>query len=342
MTRRNIAALAALVATIGAVVYATTPGALVNAASVPILPDDIDAFLETSEQRAHEAIPLIPGTRKRIVWRQPGVRTDYAVVYLHGFSATRRETAPLAERVAEALGANLFETRLRGHGRSEMALQDVVAEDWIEDAAEALAIGSRLGDKVVVIGTSTGGTLALAMNGHESAAGVTHLVLLSPNLQPRNGAARWATRPAGRLIARIVVGPVRSWTPHNELQAHYWTTSYPTSAAIEMMRLVDYVGTRLRAPLDAELLVLISPDDAVVSPEATKAAFEGIEAPRKELREFVDSLGPSNHILAGDILAPGSTSRVAATIIEFIRGGEPPELQPATLSNTSTPHQSSH
>ena len=335
MTRRGIAILAVLAATIGAVVYATTPGALVNAASVPALPDDIDAFIESSERLAAESFPLIPDTRKRIVWRQPGVRTDYAVVYLHGFSATRQETAPLAELVAEALGANLFEARLEGHGRAEMALHGVAAEDWIDDAVEALAIGSRLGDKIVVIGTSTGGTLALATSGHESAADVSHLVLMSPNIRPRNEAARWATRPAGRLIARIVAGPTRSWTPHNKLQARFWTTSYPTDAAIEMMRLVDYVGTRLDTPLTADLLVLLSPHDEVVSPEATKAAFRRINAPRKEIREFVESLGPSSHILAGDILAPDSTPRIVATIIEFIRAGGSPELRPAPLSNTS-------
>jgi esterase/lipase len=335
MSRRSIAALAALAAILGAVIYATTPGALVNAASIPSLPDDLDAFIASSEQQAHEAIPLIPDTRKRVIWRQPGVRTEYAVVYLHGFSATRQETAPLAELVAEALGANLFETRLEGHGRAEMGLHGVVAEDWIGDAAEALAIGARLGDKVVIIGTSTGGTLALAMTGHESADSVSHVVLMSPNIQPRNETALWATRPAGRLIARVFVGPVRSWTPHNEQQARYWTTSYPTDAAIEMMRLVDYVDTRLDMQLDADLLVLLSPDDEVVSPDATKAAFRRINAPRKELHEIVDSIGPSSHILAGDILAPDSTERIAATIVGFIRGGRSPELRPVALSNTS-------
>ncbi len=193
-----------------------------------------------------------------------------------------------------------------------------------------------------MIGTSTGGTLALAMTGHESAANVSHLVLMSPNIRPRNEAARWATRPAGRLIARIFVGPTRSWTPHNELQARFWTTSYPTDAAIEMMRLVDYVDTRLDMQLSADLLVLHSPHDEVVSPEATRTAFRRIKAPRKELYEFNDSLGPSSHILAGDILAPDSTPRMVATIVDFIRAGGSPELLPAPLSNTPPQEHSSN
>ena len=332
MSRRSIAVAAVALAVFGGIVYATTPAALVNAAAVPAIPDDIDAYLETSERAAGELFPLIPDTDKRIVWQRPGQRTEYAVVHLHGFSATRQETAPLAERVAAALGANLFETRLHGHGRAEHGLHGVVAEDWIDDTAEALAVGSRLGENVIVIGTSTGATLALAMAGHDAAKDVSHLVLLSPNIRPRDGSAQWATRPGGRLIARLFVGPVRSWAPHNDLQARYWTTSYPTEAAIEMMRLVDFVGTRLDVPLDADMLVLISPDDEVVSSEATRAAFDRIQAPRKELHEIVDAVGPSRHILAGDILAPDATALVTRTIIDFIGPRRSPELSPAGLS----------
>ena len=108
-----------------------------------------------------------------------------------------------------------------------------------------------------------------------------------------------------------------------------------------MMRLVDYIGARLDQALGAELLVMIAPDDEVVSSDATKAAFRRIDAPRKELVEFADSLGPSRHILAGDILAPDATSRVAATIIDFIAAGRSSELQPAGLSNKSFPDSAS-
>lgn len=326
MKRRKLTTLVAVFAGLAALVYVTTPPALVNAALTTALPDDIDVFLAASERSAADAFPLIADTQKRIVWREPGVRSEFAVVYLHGFSATRQETAPLAEQVAAALNANLFETRLTGHGRSESPLVDVTAEDWLADASEALAIGAQIGEKVIVIGTSTGGTLALAMSQHEAAAPVTHFVLISPNIQPMSETAQWATRPAGRLIARLFVGPTRSWTPLNEQQARYWSTSYPTAAAIEVMRLVKYVNTRLPLELDADLLVMLSPNDKVVSPMATRYAFNRIDAPRKNILEYVDSLDPSSHVLAGDIMAPQATAGVVAAIIEFIEVDNAPEL----------------
>ena len=88
-------------------------------------------------------------------------KTPWAVVYLHGFSATRQETSPLSEEVARVLGANLYETRLRGHGLPGDSLGHVQASDWLNDAAFALDVARRLGDSVMVIGTSTGGTLGV-------------------------------------------------------------------------------------------------------------------------------------------------------------------------------------
>lgn len=326
MNQRKILVLSGIAAVVAAIVYLSTPPALVNAAPSAALPDDIDAFLAASERHAAEAFPLVPDTEKRIVWQVPGVRSKFAVVYLHGFSATRQETAPLAGQVAAALNANLFETRLAGHGREESQLFDVTAEDWLEDVAEAFAIGARIGEQVIVIGTSTGGTLALAMSQHEAAAAVSHFVLISPNIQPSDETAKWATRPAGRLIARLFVGPTRSWTPRNEQQALYWSTTYPTAAGIEVMRLVEYLHTLLPLEIHAELLVMLSPHDKVVSPAATRYAFNRIDAPRKKLFEYVDSPDPSSHVLAGDIMAPQSTAGLAAAIVEFVADDGAPEL----------------
>ena len=316
--RRFIVVAAAAALLVGAA-WLTTPPALVNAAAWPQIPDDIEAWLAETERQVAGRYALIPRTEKRVTWHgEAGVRTPYAVVSLHGFSATRQETAPLAERVATALGANLFETRLSGHGHTEQPMHEVRAEDWLADTAEALAVGARLGDRVIVIGTSTGGTLALTMSDHPAADAVSDIVLISPNVQPSDGHATWLTRPAGPLIARLVAGDTRSWEAHNAQQARYWTTSYPIEAAIQMMRLVDLLNTRLPMRLGQNLLVLLSPRDTVVSPAATKQAYERIDAPRKALIEIENAGDPSNHVLAGDILSPDSTDAVTAMIVDFV------------------------
>jgi len=299
-----------------------TPASLVNTAAAPVLPDDLDSYVAEHERSAGAEYPLIRGTEKRISWQVTNQKTEYAVVYLPGFSATRQEIAPTAELVADALGANLFETRLRGHGRIAGAMFDVQAEDWLEDAAEALAIGAQIGDKIVLIGTSTGATLALAMAGHPGMQYVETLVLISPNFAPHDPASQWLTRPAGPLLARLMMGETRTWQPHNELQAQYWSTSYPTETLVEVMRLVDLAHEQLPLSLDQSLLTLMSLNDTVVSPQTTLEALEQIGAIRSKtvLQEQVGD--PSNHVLAGDILSPENTVAVAATIVAFVRGDD--------------------
>lgn len=282
------------------------------------LPDDLNAWLGKSERQAADRYGLVPGTEKRITWFGEGKRTHYSILYLHGFSATRQETAPLAATVAGALGANLFETRLAGHGRERDLLADVRAEDWLRDAVEALSIAAQIGERVVVIGTSTGATLAAAMLGHPAMHAVDTIVMVSPNFVPRDPGAVWLTRPAGPLLARLLVGETRSWEPHNDAQARFWSTTYPTASAVEMMRLVDLANQQLPAEIPQRLLMFYSEDDTVVSPEAAVSVFEKTTAPQKKAIEIVDPGDPSHHVLAGDVLSKHKTREVAEVIVEFI------------------------
>ncbi len=319
---RKILVTASLIALLAIAGFTLTPPALTNSAVVSALPDDLDAYLQQRERAAAAQFRLIPGTAKRILWRRPGEKTEFAVVYLHGFSATRQEIAPAAERIADALAANLFETRLTGHGRAEGAMVNVRAEDWLADAAEAVAIGSRIGERVVVIGTSTGATLALAMAEHPAFAQIDTLVLISPNFAPNDPSARWITRPGGPLLLRSTIGETRSWQPHNELQAKYWSTSYPSEVLIEAMRLVDLANANLPMTIEQPLLTLLSPNDGVVAAQAMFDALQHIRSPRQRIIQYDEVGDPDNHVLAGDILSPENTQSVVDSVVAFVRSGD--------------------
>jgi esterase/lipase len=322
MRRRIQFGLLAFFVAIALAALATAPSGLVNEAASPQISGDLDAWLAASEHAAGLSAELIPDTEKRIRWfdRRRGSRTRYAVVYLHGFSATRQEIAPVGEWVAERLRANLFETRLRGHGQIQNPLAGVRAEDWLDDAAEALAIGGAIGEEIILMGTSTGATLALAMTGHPSFADVSHVVLVSPNFAPKDSSAEFLTWPGGPQLAYMVAGDTRSWTPRNELQARYWSTTYPMDAVIEMMRLVKYVRVQLPLRLEQPLLVIYSPADQVVDTARIIQSYEQMNSPRRELIEIPDSGDPSNHVLAGSIMSPDTTAAVSDSIIRFIEG----------------------
>ena len=285
--------------------------------SQAVLPDDLDAHLAESEARFDD---LVPGTEKRIVWADPETkaRTHFAVVALHGFSGSRQETAPLAERVAEQLNANLFETRLRGHGRSGEAMAEATVRGWLADTREAVSIGRRLGDRIVLMGVSTGGGLALwAATRPEFAPALETLVLISPNPGPRDPKANLFLWPGGTTLARWIAGPQREWEPQNEGHARYWTERYPIEAVHPMMQLVAGVRRLPMESIEASTILFHSERDDVIRVDAVIEAFDRIGAGHKA-RRVVDPGDADGHVLAGDVLSPATTDTVVRDVVRFV------------------------
>lgn len=250
-------------------------------------------------------------------------RTKWSVVYLHGFSATRQETAPLAEQVAQGLNANLFEARLRGHGLPGDSLAAVAAEDWLRDAQLALDAGRRLGDSVLVIGTSTGGTLGawLSTLPREQRAGLAALVLISPNFGPKDNGAAVLTLPWAEKVLPLFM-PYREWTPRNEEQARFWTTRYPSRALFPMQALVEHVRDRELEGYDTPTLVFYNPDDNVVNAERIATWLNDLavntSAPVQQVR-ITPAVGEDAHVLAGRIVSPGQTASMRDSVIAFVQ-----------------------
>ncbi len=265
---------------------------------------------------------LTPGAEARIVWADPTnpQRTPLAIVQFHGFSATPPETSPFAETIAAELGANLYQVRLRGHGRGGEPLAQASVEQWYADALQALAIGRTIGEKVALVGTSTGGSLAIWLAARPEADGVVdRLVLVSPNLGIADPRGALLTGPWGLQIAEATVGPIREWTPQTAERRRFWTWRYPTRALLTMMALVDAVAELPPDAIAAPTLVFYSPLDTVLDPDAIVA---WVDAADNRSAIVVEDDGPADdHVLVGDICAPQRTARLAARAVQFL--GEP-------------------
>ena len=269
------------------------------------------------------AVEVIPGAEERRVSFGGAASTDWVVLSVHGFSATRQETAPLAQKVADGLGANLLEIRLSGHGVVSEPLSGVRAEHWLGDGARALREAAAMGNRIVAIGTSTGATLLAALLDQDEAERIDTLVMISPNFAPSDSRTEWMLAPGGRLLTWLAAGNEYCWEAQNEQQARYWSTCYPVSAIVEVMRLVDRARRTLVGELEQSVLVFYSPDDRVVSPAAIVAAYETLDVPSKRLVTVRDAGDPHDHVLAGDILSPETTDTIAAQIVEFTRRPAP-------------------
>lgn len=206
---------------------------------MPVVPagaEALESYIRDKESR-HK---LKPDNEARIVWADSTKsKTEYALVYLHGFSASQGEGDPVHRRFAGEFGCNLFLARLADHGIDTVdAMINFTADRWWRSAREALAIGRELGDKVIIMSTSTGGTMALAL----AAAfpdDVYALINMSPNVAINNGGAFLLNDPWGLYIARMVTGgKYREWDAPPERQI-YWYSKYRLEATVQLEEMLE-------------------------------------------------------------------------------------------------------
>jgi pimeloyl-ACP methyl ester carboxylesterase len=220
------------------------PATPVYSVNIPIVPDSSSAlihFIEQNESVHH----LKPDNEARIIWANDSLKlvTDYCIVYLHGFSASQKEGDPVHRKIAAEFGCNLYLSRLAEHGidTSEQLLR-LTAEEYWESAKQALAIGKKLGRKVILMGTSTGGSLAIQLAA-TFPNDVAALILLSPNIAINDPFAWVLNDPWGLQIARVVKRGKYVVSDDNRLiYRRYWNRPYRLEAAVA---LEEYLETAI-------------------------------------------------------------------------------------------------
>ena len=282
------------------------------------LPEDWQRQLPQSEAAFDD---MRPGLQKSIVWHDPERQeaTPLALLYLHGFFASKGELEPVVSELASALGANVFFTRLQGHGRSDAALAEASLQGWLRDTQEAWEIATRLGERVVIIGASTGGTLATWLAHAQADDPRLHaLALFSPNFHPR---PVWGTKlvllPGGLGLARLLLGANTELPRYNDLQRLYWNTSYPVAALLPMMQTVRMVENLDLSIIATPTLMFYSERDRVVDSALAERRWQELGSPQKR-KLALETHYPGNHILAGDAYSPENNAVVLAELLDFL------------------------
>lgn len=291
--------------------------------ALPVVPsiNELDSWLIESESAAGN---VLDGTEKTIIWSNNSVvvkaQTPLSVVYIHGFSASRQETAPVSDQVAETLNANLFYTRLAGHGLAGEGLGDASKQNWLSDTLEAIAVGERIGKKAVVIGVSTGASLLSYLAAERLLpASVTAMVFISPNFGPVDRRTEIFNRRFGLRIAKKLVGPTYRWEPRNEDHEKYWTCEFPLEALAEMMKcVVESRASIEQRNIDIPVLTLYCRDDKTVAATKTEEMIKYFVSEKSRVIEIDTVEDLNNHVLAGDIMAPSNTAMVRDYILDYV------------------------
>ncbi|MBM3158677.1 MAG: alpha/beta hydrolase [Bacteroidetes bacterium] len=271
--------------------------------TVPSQPDSLERYVQ--QQESKQLLKL--GNEARIVWDNDSLKnqTEFAIIYLHGFSASQMEGDPVHRNIAKKFGYNLYLSRLDDHGVDTSApLSKFTAVGLWNSALEALAIGKKLGKKVVLISTSTGGTLALKLAAEfpEIAASF----LFSPNIEINDNKAWLLNNPWGYQIAKSMVGEMRTVSDTTAVYARYWNYQYRTSSVVQLQQLLE---TTMKASLFEQIkqptLLLYyfkneQEQDPVVKVSAMKRMFRQLGTP-DSLKSAVALPKTGDHVLASPI-----------------------------------------
>jgi esterase/lipase len=275
--------------------------------TLPIISNqaNLDSLIQVGE-KAHK---IKTNNEAKIIWADSThTQTEYAIVYLHGFSASQMEGAPIHENIAKAYHCNLYLARLAEHGIDTTEdLMNLTAEKYWESAKQAYAIGKKLGKKVIIMSTSTGGTLSLQLAA--AFPEIAGLIMYSPNIEINNPAAPLLNNPWGLQIARFVKGGNYADIPFKNAEyPKYWNTHYRLESTVELQNLIEATMTaETFKKINQPALALYyykdeANQDNVVKVSAIKEMMSSISTPQN-LKRTVAIPNAGNHVLASPIVS---------------------------------------
>ncbi len=301
----------------------TPPAAELNS-NLPSLPTgmrNLENYIEGKES----GFNIKPDNESWIQWVNDSVkeRTPYSLLYLHGFSASWMEGYPANTAFARHFGMNAYFPRLASHGLiTEDPLIDMTPDNLWESAKEALMVANRLGERVVIMGTSTGGTLALKLSA-EFPEYVEGLILYSPNIRINNNTAFLLSKPWGLQLARQATNDKFRVTNENfeSKECQYWYCKYRLEGVVYLQQLVDATMngdtySRVTVPLFLGYYYRDEANqDETVRVDAMLKMFEqlGTSQSDKVKQAFPDA---GEHVIASE-LTSGSVDEVIRETVKF-------------------------
>ncbi len=291
--------------------------------NLPEVPSNLMELNDFINQREANIPNLRPNNEARIIWYDsvPTV-TEYSMVYLHGFSASQEEGAPIHTQLASTFGCNLYLPRIAGHGLvEEEAMLDLTAKEMMESAAEAIAIGKTIGKKVILIGTSTGGTYGLYLA--ENEPDISAILLYSPNIEIYDKNSALLPKPWGVHLARLVKGSKYNQWPLDSVSGNYWTNKYRLEVLAQLRAMVDATMTTETFKSVTQPVFLgyyyrnDTAQDNTVSVPAMLRMFDELGTPpdRKSKQAFANA----NHHVIGSYLTSGAVEEVYDATAKFLK-----------------------
>ena len=285
---------------------------------------EIAGLEEYIQHREDSVIGLKDGNEAYIIWADTTKKekTPYSIVYIHGFGASPMEGDPVHRFLAAHFGANLFVTRLPEHGIKRSNGLEYLSPQALADAAgEAYQIGKRLGEEVIVVGTSMGGALTLLLASQQPE--IKAIVTYSPAIRDNGEQLALFFEPWGLKVMEIIM--TENSVLHQERtgeKAMYWSEDYHIHG-YESLAILMYSEMNQETFKEINQPTFLGyyyksdeEQDFVVSVPKMLEMFDALGTKRelKKKEAFPDS---GNHVIASSITS-GDWEGVLFSTIDFL------------------------
>lgn len=229
---------------------------------------------------------------------------NVGVLLLHGFTGSLRTVNGLVPLLDEA-GIDHEMPVLRGHGTHYRDLVGVTARDWYIDGERALLSLAKRVERVVVVGLSMGGLVALEL-GMRQADKVAGLVTLAPAITFVDPLT---------VLSPVLAKLFRFWpapAAFNDKSLSHTNDNYAkfaTDAFVSLYRYGHWVRRHLR-DVRVPIRILMSKKDQVVAPKVGRLVYDNVASPDKELISYEKS----GHEMMQDL----EREKVFADVMAFV------------------------
>jgi carboxylesterase len=209
---------------------------------------------------------------------------------LHGFTAAPQEVLRLGAHLANH-GYTALGPRLAGHGTALGDLARTRWPDWLASAQDGYDLLRGACDRIVLLGVSMGGLLAVLLAVDQPPAG---LVLMSTPITLLQSPLRRWLKPLSGIVPFVRKGPP-DWFDQSAGAERIAYPAYSTRAAAEVQDLLPRARAAL-AQVAVPTLVVHSRDDAFVLPANAELLLAELGAKDKRLL----MIEGSNHLVTLD------------------------------------------
>ena len=294
----------------------TLPGPSWN--NIPNEPAAITSFLQAKEAQNGN---LKPDNEGQIIYADSAnpQKTKTVVLYIHGFSASPMEGNPLHKAIAKSLHANLVLARIEDHGEfpTDSTMAKASADKFYQSVENYYALAKKLGDEVIVLGTSFGGAMSLVLATKHPE--IKALMLYGPCIAIKDPTAPLVDNPWGLQMAHLITGSdYRDIPVMAKGHAENWSLHYNLEGVVAVQNLLTHAMTKevfekVKIPV---FLGYYYKDeehqDKVVSVDAMKEMFEqlGTPASLKKSEAFPNS---GNHVITSNLLGKLTDAPIASS-----------------------------